>query len=156
MAKKKIKDVIEEILEEFLCDKGLILWNVEFVKEAKEWFLRIYIDKAIKGDFLGISECEEVSRFLSEKLDEIDPIEQNYYMEVSSPGMDRELITNEHYNRYIGELVDVKMYKALNGNKEITGKLVKNDDEEIVLNDDGNDIIIPKKEIAKTRLTVVF
>lgn len=112
MAKKKISDIVFEVLESFLKDNSLELYNVEFKKEGKDWFLRVYIDKQPSPDsetqeYVNTDDCEMVSRFLSEKLDELDPIEQNYYLEVSSPGMDRELLKEEHYTRFAGQLVNV-------------------------------------------------
>ncbi|MEG0291345.1 MAG: ribosome maturation factor RimP [Anaerovoracaceae bacterium] len=159
MAKKKIKEVVAEILNDYLIEESLELWNVEFAKEVKDWFLRVYIDKVEpkEGEYIGIDDCEKVSRFLSEKLDEEDLIEQNYYLEVSSPGMDRELITEEHYRRYIGELVDIKLYAPINGSKNIVCQLMDNNEEAIKVKfEDNNKIDIPKKQIAKTRLAVVF
>ena len=159
MAKKKIKDVVAEILETYLDERGLELWNVEFVKEVKDWFLRVYIDKKshVEGEYISISECEEVSRYLSEILDQDDPIEQNYYLEVSSPGMDRELITPAHYERYVGSLVDMKLYKAVDGRKNITAVLNKIDEENYYLVDENdNELVVEKSQVAKTRLAVVF
>ncbi|MEE1038700.1 MAG: ribosome maturation factor RimP [Eubacterium sp.] len=159
MAKKKIKDVVAEILETYLDERGLELWNVEFVKEVKDWFLRVYIDKKshVEGEYISISECEEVSRYLSEILDQDDPIEQNYYLEVSSPGMDRELITPAHYERYVGSLVDMKLYKAVDGRKNITAVLSKIDEENYYLVDENdNELVVEKSQVAKTRLAVVF
>ncbi len=159
MAKVKIKDVVADLLQDYLDERGLELWNVEFVKEVKDWFLRVYIDKKShdKEDYISIEECEDVSRHLSELLDENDPIEQNYYLEVSSPGMDRELITEDHYKRYIGSLVDMKLYKAIDGKKVITATLDGIDDENYYLLDDNeNKLTIAKSQVAKTKLAVVF
>ena len=159
MAKQKIKDVVSDLLNDYLDEKGLELWNVEFVKEVKDWFLRVYIDKKIhdKEDYISIEECEDVSRHLSELLDENDPIEQNYYLEVSSPGMDRELITEDHYKRYIGSLVDMKLYKALDGKKVITATLDGLDEDNYyLLDEDDNKLTIAKSQVAKTKLAVVF
>ena len=159
MAKVKIKDVVADLLQDYLDERGLELWNVEFVKEVKDWFLRVYIDKKShdKEDYISIEECEDVSRHLSELLDENDPIEQNYYLEVSSPGMDRELITEDHYKRYIGSLVDMKLYKAIDGKKVITATLDGIDDENYYLLDDNeNKLTIAKSQVAKTKLAVVL
>ena len=102
MAKKKITEIVEEITAEFLAENGLELYNSEFVKEGKDWFLRLYIDRLTGEDtaeaeeeneqYVSTDDCEKVSRYLSDELDRLDPIEQNYYLEVSSPGLDRELI----------------------------------------------------------------
>lgn len=159
MAKKKIKDQVQEILSSYLAESGLELWNVEFVKEAKDWFLRVYIDKPEGSDepYVSIEECEKVSRYLSEILDSEDPIEQNYYLEVSSPGMDRELITEEHFRRFEGSLVDMKLYKALDGRKEITAVLVSSEGDVFRLRDENeNEFEIEKSQVARTRLAVVF
>lgn len=87
MAKKKIKELVEEISAGFMAENGLEIYNVEFIKEAKDWFLRVYIDKreGSEEEYVSTEDCEKVSRFLSEELDRLDPIEQNYYLEVSSP-----------------------------------------------------------------------
>lgn len=159
MAKQKIKEVVANLLNDYLDQKGLELWNVEFVKEVKDWFLRVYIDKKSHDDkdYISIEECEDVSRYLSELLDRDDPIEQNYYLEVSSPGMDRELITEDHYMRYMGTLVDMKLYKAIDGNKTITAVLDSMDEENYYLTDDkGKNLTIAKSQVAKTSLAVVF
>lgn len=159
MAKKKIKETVEEILTPYLAERGLELWNVEFVKEVKDWFLRVYIDKSshTEGDYVSIQECEDVSRYLSEALDKEDPIEQNYYLEVSSPGLDRELITEEHYRRYLGSVVEMKLYKAIDGKKEISAVLDDIDDDKYYLTvDDGSKIEVEKSQVAKTRLAVII
>ena len=159
MAKIKIKDFVSENLSAFLAENNLELWNVEFVKEVKDWFLRVYIDKAqgAEEEYLSIDECEKVSRYLSEILDEKNPIEQNYYLEVSSPGLDRELITEDHYNRYIGSQVDMKLYKALDGKKELHGCLAEVNPEDYVIEEEnGNKITIEKSQVARTKLAVIF
>lgn len=159
MAKKKIKETVEEILTPYLAERGLELWNVEFVKEVKDWFLRVYIDKSshTEGDYVSIQECEDVSRYLSEALDKEDPIEQNYYLEVSSPGLDRELITEEHYRRYLGSVVEMKLYKAIDGKKEISAVLDDMDEDKYYLTvDDGSKIEVEKSQVAKTRLAVII
>lgn len=130
MGKKKITDVVTELAGDFLAENGYELYNTEFVKEGRDWFLRVYIDKVPEAqDYISTEDCEKVSRFLSEKLDESDPIEQNYYLEVSSPGMDRPLITPEHYERYVGHEVEIKLYKAIDGVKNINGILESFDKE---------------------------
>ena len=99
---------------------GCSLWDVEYVKEAGEWFLRIYIDK--EGG-VSINDCEAVSRPLSDALDEADPIEGSYTLEVSSAGADRVLKKPEHFAQFTGSEVDVKLYRAREGRKELTGVL---------------------------------
>ncbi|WP_312653515.1 ribosome maturation factor RimP [Aminipila sp.] len=159
MAKVKIKDLVEEILNPFLNENSLELYNVEFVKEAKEWFLRVYIDK-VEGseeEYISTDDCEMVSRFLSEKLDESDPIEQNYYLEISSPGMDRVLLKEKDFIRYAGKQVEVNLYQAIDGRKMLTGELVGIIDENLVIIDEKiNRKEIPMSKVAKTKLAVIF
>lgn len=159
MAKIKIKDLVEELLNLFLDENDLELYNVEYVKEAKDWFLRVYIDKKedFEEEYISIDDCEKVSRFLSEKLDESNPIEQNYYLEVSSPGMDRVLLKDKDFVRYAGKQVDINLYQGINGNKMLTGELVEKTDENIAIIDEkSNRIEIPMSKVAKVKLTVIF
>ncbi len=95
MAKKKISELVKELTGDFLLENGLELYHCEFVKEGRDWFLRVYIDKHDPDSYVSTDYCEMVSRFLSDRLDEEDPIAQNYYLEVSSPGMDRILYEPE-------------------------------------------------------------
>lgn len=163
MAKKKIIDVTEELLAGFLEENGYELYNCEFVKEGRDWFLRVYIDLVSREGYVGTEDCEKVSRFLSSKLDESDPIEQNYYLEVSSPGMDRPLLKPEHYERYLGEEVEVKLYKGKDGTKKIQGVLEAfakadgDDDYHVTIADhDGKEWDLRLEEIAKASLAVIF
>jgi Uncharacterized protein conserved in bacteria len=161
MAKVKIKDAVSDILEEFLANEGLELYNVEFIKEAKDWFLRVYIDKiqdpSGEEQYVGTDDCEKVSRYLSEKLDDDNIIEQKYYLEVSSPGMDRELITDAHYHRFTGRRVEVKLYKAIDGAKTVNGELLGIGDAGILVKDENDKIwTLPKDTVAKTKLAVIF
>ena len=171
MGKKKITDVVTELAGEYLSENGYELYNTEFVKEGRDWFLRVYVDLVqADGDeprYISTEDCEKVSRFLSEKLDEADPIEQNYYLEVSSPGMDRPLVRPEHYERYVGEEVEIRLYKAMDGVKNIQGVLEGFDRENGVATVKAQ---IPRKggkteeilyelalsDIAKANLAVVF
>lgn len=160
MAKKKITEIIEEISAEFLAQNGLELYNSEFVKEGRDWFLRVYIDKtqeAQEAQYVSTDDCEKVSRFLSAELDRIDPIEQNYYLEVSSPGMDRALLKDKDFVRFAGEIVDVSLYKAVDGRKAYQGRLVGIEDGKIILTDEqDNRIEFPREQVAKTKLAVIF
>ena len=157
MAKKKITELIEEISAEFLAANGLELYNSEFVKEGRDWFLRVYIDKVDSNIYVSTDDCEKVSRFLSEELDRLDPIPQNYYLEVSSPGMDRVLLRDKDFARFAGEIVDVNLYKAMDGRKTYQGTLVGIENEKIVITDEKNNRIeFPRELVSKTRLAVIF
>lgn len=157
MAKKKITELVAELIGDFLQQEGYELYNTEFVKEGRDWFLRVYVDKLAEGEYVGTEDCEKVSRFLSEKLDEEDPIEQNYYLEVSSPGMDRPLLKPEHYERYTGQEVEIRLYKGKDGTKNIQGVL-NGISEDMVTVTDHNDKVwqLELSEIAKANLAVVF
>ena len=157
MAKKKITEIVEEMLEDFLRQEGYELYNAEFVKEGRDWFLRVYIDKTVTDEYVGTEDCEKVSRFLSEKLDEEDPIEQNYYLEVSSPGTDRPLLKRSHYERYIGREVEIRLYKGKDGTKNIQGVLKDITGDDITVEDhDGREWKLQLSEIAKAKLAVIF
>ena len=166
MAKKKITEIVEEITADFLVQNGLELYNSEFVKEGKDWFLRVYIDKLpkegadgnVEEEYVSTDDCESVSRFLSAELDRLDPIEQNYYLEVSSPGLDRALLKEKDFIRFCGHMVDISLYKAVNGKKAYQGTLKGlTDDNKIVITDEkGEKIEFPREQVAKTRLAVIF
>ncbi len=157
MAKINIRALVSEMSADFLAEHNLELYNVEFQKEGKDWFLRVYIDKSEGTEgYISTDDCELVSRFLSEKLDETDPIEQNYYLEVSSPGMDRALITEEHYRRYAGQLVDVKLYSGIGGKKTYQGILKGLDENILTIEENGKTVELPFDKVAKTNLAVIF
>lgn len=128
---------------------GCTLWDVEYVKEAGEWFLRVYIDKT---DGVSINDCEAVSRPLSDKLDESDPIEGSYTFEVSSAGADRTLKKPEHFARFRGAEVEVKLYRPRDGRKEFVGLLQSYEDGSVTLEINGTPTVFEKKEIALVRL----
>ncbi len=157
MAKKKITEIAAEMMADFLAAEGYELYNIEFVKEGKDWFLRVYVDMASGEGYIGTEDCEKVSRFLSEKLDEEDPIEQNYYLEVSSPGMDRPLLTKAHYERYVGSEVEIRLYKGKYGTKNIQGVLDSIEGETVTVTDhDNKKWELELAEIAKANLAVIF
>lgn len=157
MAKKKITEIAAEMMADFLQKEGYELYNIEFVKEGKDWFLRVYVDIASGEGYVGTEDCEKVSRFLSEKLDEEDPIEQNYYLEVSSPGMDRPLLKKEHYERYVGSEIEIRLYKGKDGTKNIQGVLNSIEEDVITVTDhDDKEWKLELSEVAKANLAVIF
>ena len=159
MAKKKIGEYIAEWMNEFGPANGYELSRSEFVKEGADWYLRVYVDKLDENGYgvMSTDDCELVSRWLSEKLDEADPIAQNYYLEVSSPGMDRPLLTEKDFIRFMGEYIDVSLYKAKDGSKHRQGRLTGYDEGNVTLTaDDGRTVLIEKGEAAKLRLAVIF
>ncbi len=149
-SEKKVEALVLPIVEE----KNFELVDVEFVKEGPNWYLRIYIDKEGGVD---INDCEYVSRTLEAKLDEADPIEQAYILEVSSPGIDRPLKKESDFVKYAGEIVDVKLYKAFEGSKEYQGVLKGLENNIVTITDEnGKDISFDRKDIAGIRLAVIF
>ena len=155
MAKEKnTEKKVLAIVEPILAEKALELADLEFVKEGPNWYLRIYIDK--EGG-VTIEDCESVSRILEKKLDEKDPIEQAYILEVSSPGIDRPLKKPEHFQKYMGEIIDIKLYKPLEGKKEYQGELKQFENGIITIIDENDkEIQFVQKETASVRLAVLF
>lgn len=128
----------------------LDLWDVRFIKEGATWYLRIFIDK---DDGVSIDDCEAMSRALDKPLDELDIINQSYCLEVSSPGIERELIRDEHFKRFIGSNVMVKLIRPNeNGERELRGILDNFSSKEITLNVIEKSIVIDRKNIASVRL----
>ena len=149
----KVTDTVAQLALPFVEAAGCSLWDVEDVKEAGEWFLRIYIDK--EGG-ISIEDCEAVSRPLSDKLDEADPIQDPYTFEVSSAGADRALKKPEHFQAFLGAQVDVKFYQAKNGQKTCTGTLAGYQDGAITLDLGGETATFSKEEVASVRLHLGF
>lgn len=161
MAKSKITDIAEKIFDQYQeehGDKDLSLYHVEYVKEGPDMILRVFIDR--DEGYIDTEDCERVSRFFSDKLDEEDPIEKNYVLEVSSPGLDRVLVKPEHFERYMGELIEVSLYKEVEGQKKLEGRLVEYNDGriKIAIPTDGEEkaLEFEPKDIAKVNLAVVI
>ena len=145
----KITDQVWEFAEPLVKACGCSLWDVEYVREGGEWFLRLYLDKEGGVD---IDDCEAVSRTLSDLLDEADPIQDAYTFEVSSAGADRVLKKPEHFQRFCGEEVEVRLYRPKDGKKDFVGRLTGWADGDITLELNGMPITFEKKEVAQTRL----
>lgn len=141
--------LLTPILEEFSFD----LWDVEYVKEGKDMFLRVYIDK--EGGIM-IDDCVSVSRRLSDLLDADDFIEDAYTLEVSSPGLGRKLVKDKEFTRSIGRDVDVKFYKPQDGSKETTGRLVAFDKDTITIDPGGGQKSYARSDIATVKLSIDF
>ncbi|WP_392486428.1 ribosome maturation factor RimP [Haloimpatiens sp. FM7315] len=140
---------ITELVKPVVIDSGYEFYHIEFVKEDGENFLRIYIDNE-KG--IGLEDCEKVSRKISDILDVEDPISDSYYLEVSSPGIERVLHTDEHLKRYIGSKVIIKLHKLFSGKKKMSGILIFFNDLEVKIQEEGNEIIIPRDRIKTITL----
>ena len=145
----KVTDVVTALALPVAERAGCTLWDVEYVKEAGEWFLRVYIDREGGVD---LDCCEAVSRALSDALDEADPIPDSYTFEVSSAGLDRALKKPEHFARCLGQKVDVKLYRPVDGSRERTGALTGYEDGAVFV--DG--ARLDRKDVAQVRLHVEF
>ena len=154
MIKKNIVGVVSELVAPTAEEQGLSLWDVEFVKEGAKRILRITIDSE---EGIDIEQCERFHRAIDPLLDEADPIEESYYLEVSSPGIERELKCDMHVQACAGERVEVKLYAPRDGAKSFVGVLLGLDGEgNIVVEADGKQITFDKKEIAKIQTVFDF
>lgn len=150
----KVTDVVAQLATPVVEQAGCSLWDVEYVKEAGEWFLRVYIDK--EGG-ISIDDCEAVSRPLSDLLDEADPIESSYVFEVGSAGLERQLKRPSDFARFMGSPVLVKTYQNRDGRKEFAGKLAGYEDGAVLLDMGGAEPVrFEKNEVALVRLRVEF
>lgn len=144
----------EKLLEPILTENNFELYDVEYVKEGSNWYLRTFIDK--EGG-INVEDCELVSRALSDLLDKEDFIPDAYILEVSSPGLGRQLKRDKHFEYSIGEEVEIKLYKPINKQKEWVGILTAyNADNLIIQIDEQNQMEIARKDIAMVRLTFDF
>lgn len=133
--KKNTAAVVWDIAKPIADELGLILWDVKFLKEGTRWYLRITIDKE---DGVGIDDCVAMHHAIDSPLDEADPIEQAYNLQVQSPGIERELCRDFHYEAYLGEKIQIRLIKAFEGQREYKGILTDYDKEgvTIALNDE--------------------
>ena len=141
----------EELLKPIAEANGVDIYDVEYVEEAGEWYLRAYIDK--EGG-VTIDDCEAVSRALSDALDNPEFIEDAYYLEVSSPGLGRTLKKDRHFEKSIGKEVDLKTFKPVDGSKEFTGTLKSFDKDTVTLMILEKEVSFLRKDIAKINLTL--
>jgi ribosome maturation factor RimP len=154
-----VVETVTELVTPILEEQNFELVEVEFVKEGKNWFLRVFIDK--EGG-IDIEECAFVSEHLSEKLDSIDPdpIPQAYFLEVSSPGAERPLKKEADYQRALGEYIHLSLYQPLDGEKQYEGFLQSYDNAELILKirikTREKEITVDRKNIAKARLAIQF
>ncbi|MGM9608454.1 MAG: ribosome maturation factor RimP [Oscillospiraceae bacterium] len=146
----KVTELTAALAAPIAQEQGCTLWDVEYVKEAGTWILRVYIDK--EGG-VSINDCEAVSRPLSDKLDEVDPIEGSYTLEVASAGAERVLKKPEHFAAFLGSEVDVRLYRPINGKKEFVGVLAGYENGNVLLE---GDLRFEKKDVAQVRLHVTF
>ena len=143
----------EELLLPIVEKLGIEIYDLEFVKEGADYYLRAYIDKP---EGVNINDCEAVSRAFSDVLDEADPIEEAYILEVSSPGLGRTLKKDRHLQKSIGEEVEVKLFKPLEKRKDYAGVLEAFDAETITIQEDGETRTFKRSDVALIRLALDF
>ncbi|RKD27745.1 ribosome maturation factor RimP [Caminicella sporogenes DSM 14501] len=154
MQKKRVVDIVEELIVPFTEDKNLDLVDIEFVKEGQHRYLRVYLDK--EGG-LSLDDCQEASEYLSKKLDELDPIKESYFLEVSSPGIDRPLKRDKDFEKYKGELVEVRLYHPMDGQKIFEGKLLGLENNKIIIDiEKKGSISIPRDKVSLVKLLINF
>jgi len=149
----QIKPVVETLLQPFMEENGFELVDVEYVKEGSNWFLRVYADK--EGG-IDIDDCGRISEYLSDRLDEKDPIPTAYFLEVSSPGAERPLKKVQDYHKAVGEHVFVTTYEPFEGLKEFEGLLQSFDEETVAVEVGKKTYRIPFNKVASARLAIVF
>ncbi len=147
----KVTDVVAELALPVVERQGCTLWDVEYVKEAGVWYLRLYIDKP---GGVSIDDCEAVSRPVSDLLDQADPIEGSYTFEVSSAGADRALRKPEHFAAYVGSEVEVRLYRPQEGRKNWVGGLLAYEDGRVTIQTPAGEKTFEKQDVAQVRLYV--
>lgn len=138
-----------DLIKPVVLTLGYEFYYIEFVNEEGENYLRVYIDNE-KG--ISLEDCEKVSRKVSELLDEVDPIDCGYYLEVSSPGIFRTLFTDEHLNKYIESNVAINLNELFKGKRKLTGQLISFDKNNIVINNESENITLPRNIIKVINL----
>ncbi len=143
-----IADRVFKLIEPTVEDLGIVLWDVRFLKEGASWYLRIFIDKE---NGINIDDCTAVSHAIDSIIDEADPIDIPYYLEVCSPGIERELTRQWHFQYACGKEVKLKLYKAVDGVKEFKGRLISAEDN-LLLETENGEIAFSLKDISKANL----
>ena len=147
MVKNEILGLLRPVIE----DMGYVLWGCEYLAQGRHSLLRVFIDK---DSGIGIEDCDRVSRQVSALLDVEDPISGHYSLEVSSPGIPRPLFSLDQYQRYIGHLINIKLYKPVDGTRKFTGRIVAVNESTLVLDMDGKQQDFLFSNIVKANLTV--
>ena len=149
----KVTELVTKLAEPVVAEHGCSLWDVEYVREGSEYFLRLYLDKEGGVD---INDCEAISRAMDPILDEADPISGSYHFEVCSAGLERELKRPGDFERFLGENITVKLYRPRNGLKEIPCVLRGYDNGRLTVEAGKEEITFEKSEVALVRLRVEF
>ena len=149
----KLVDTVRALAEPVAAEYGCEVWDVEYIREAGAWYLRVYIDKP---GGVGIDDCEAVSRALDPVLDEADPVPGSYVFEVSSAGAERELKHPGDFERFFGELVEVKHYQPVEGAKNHVGVLRGYENGDVTIEINGTEKLFKKAQVAQVRLSMTI
>ena len=149
----KIADKVYSLIEDTVNSSGVRLWDVVFVKEGASHYLRVFIDK---DGGVDINDCTDVSHAIDPIIDEADPIDVSYYLEVSSPGINRTLSRESHFVSSIGKPVIAKLYKPVDGSKQISGILSDYDGGPVITADDGKVYKLGMSEVVRVNLNEEF
>ena len=149
--KNSTEKTVWQFIEPLLTETPYEIYDVEYVKEGTEWYLRIFIDK--EGG-IDLDDCETVTDLINDPLDELDPIAEAYFLEVSSPGVERHLKSMRHFENAVGEKIRVKTFVKVENNKEWVGILKSVDDNGITLDANGKTIAFSFDKIAKANISV--
>lgn len=150
MAGKNTVEIVESIVKPFADELGLELWDVAFKKEGAEWYLRIFIDK---DGGVSINDCVDLTHAVTKPIDEADPISQSYMLEVCSPGVERELKRDWHFEKYVGTPVMMRTIRPIDGVRDFNGILSAYENGEVTVKlQDGSEITVNKKETSYVKL----
>ena len=141
-----IEERVEKLIQEPINNLGYEIYDVQYVKEGKDYFLRIFIEK--EEGSIDLNDCEKVNNEINDMLDEANLIKDQYFLEISSTGVERVIRKDEHLKKHIGDIISIKLFKPINGEKEFIGKLVDFNENEIKIDTDEKEIIIDRKDIS--------
>lgn len=147
----KIEERVWALAEPVAKECGLALWDVDYLKEAGQWVLRVYVDR---DGGVAIDDCEKFSRAFDPVLDEADPIESSYVFEVSSAGAERELKRPSDFEKFLGHNVEVRLYTAAQGAKSHIGKLLRYSEGDVAIASGAGELTFSKAQIAQVRLRI--
>lgn len=150
--KKSVRETVREAIEPTVTGMGYDIWDIQYSKVGADYTLEITIDKA---GGITIDDCEAVHRAIDPIIDECDPVEGFYYLQVSSPGIERELRTDDHLARSVGERVEAKLFSPVDGRKSVTGRLSSFDADSITIDEEGGSVTLPRQAVSKLS-TVYF
>lgn len=143
-----IEERVESLVAKPISDLGYELYDIEYAKEGKDYYLRVFIDKP---EGIDLNDCEKVNNAINDLLDEADYIKDQYFLEVSSPGIERKLRKEKHFEENIGKVIEVKLFKPMNKAKGVEGILKAYDKDFLTIEIDGEDIQIDKQNIAAAK-----